>query len=173
MKKIFIILFLFVCLSASAVEKKTNFSEEIFKKAKDSGKTIVFTNGCYDLIHKGHIDLLANAKSKGDKLIVGLNSDRSVKRLKGNNRPILTFDDRLIILDAIKSVDMVVGFDEDTPEELIKGILPNVLVKGGDYSIDKVVGADTVISSGGRVEIIDLIEGKSTSSMIDQILKLK
>ena len=142
-------------------------------KWKDSGKTIVFTNGCYDLIHRGHIDLLANAKSKGDKLIVGLNSDRSVKRLKGNNRPILTFDDRLIILDAIKSVDMVVGFDEDTPEELIKGILPNVLVKGGDYSIDKVVGADTVISSGGRVEIIDLIEGKSTSSMIDQILKLK
>ena len=142
-------------------------------KWKDSGKTIVFTNGCYDLIHKGHIDLLANAKSKGDKLIVGLNSDRSVKRLKGNNRPILTFEDRLIILDAIKSVDMVVGFDDDTPEELIKGILPNVLVKGGDYSIDKVVGADTVISYGGRVEIIDLIEGKSTSSMIDQILKLK
>ena len=142
-------------------------------KWKDSGKTIVFTNGCYDLIHRGHIDLLANAKSKGDKLIVGLNSDRSVKRLKGNNRPILTFDDRLNILDAIKSVDMVVGFDDDTPEELIKGILPNVLVKGGDYSIDKVVGADTVISYGGRVEIIDLIEGKSTSSMIDQILKLK
>ena len=104
-------------------------------KWKDSGKTIVFTNGCYDLIHKGHIDLLANAKSKGDKLIVGLNSDRSVKRLKGNNRPILTFDDRLIILDAIKSVDMVVGFDEDTPEKLIKEILPNVLVKGGDLSL--------------------------------------
>ena len=142
-------------------------------KWKDSGKTIVFTNGCYDLIHRGHIDLLANAKSKGDKLIVGLNSDRSVKRLKGNNRPILTFDDRLIILDAIKSVDMVVGFDEDTPEKLIKGILPNVLVKGGDYSIDKVVGADSVISYGGRVEIIDFIECKSTSSMIYQILKLK
>ena len=142
-------------------------------KWKDSGKTIVFTNGCYDLIHRGHIDLLANAKSKGDKLIVGLNSDRSVKRLKGNNRPILTFDDRLNILDAIKSVDMIVGFDEDTPEKLIKEILPNVLVKGRDYSIDKVVGADTVISYGGRVEIIDLIEGKSTSSMIDQILKLK
>ena len=142
-------------------------------KWKDSEKTIVFTNGCYDLIHRGHIDLLANAKSKGDKLIVGLNSDRSVKRLKGNNRPILTFDDRLNILDAIKSVDMIVGFDEDTPEKLIKEILPNVLVKGGDYSIDKVVGADSVISYGGRVEIIDLIEGKSTSSMIDQILKLK
>ena len=142
-------------------------------KWKDSGKTIVFTNGCYDLIHAGHIDLLANAKNKGDKLIVGLNSDRSVKRLKGHNRPIQTFDDRLIILDSIKSVDMIVGFDEDTPKKLINKILPHVLVKGGDYSIDKVVGADTVISHGGRVVIIDLIECKSTSSILDQILILK
>ena len=142
-------------------------------KWKESGNKIVFTNGCYDLIHKGHIDLLANAKSKGDKLIVGLNSDRSVKRLKGNNRPILTFDDRLIILDAIKSVDMVVGFDEDTPDKIIKELLPDVLVKGGDYSINQIVGADTVIAHGGNVEIIDLIEGKSTSSLINHILKTK
>ena len=141
-------------------------------KWKDSGDTIVFTNGCYDLIHPGHIDLLSKAKSKGDKLIVGLNSDRSVKQLKGNDRPIQNFDDRLIILDAINSVDMVVGFDEDTPEIIIKELLPNVLVKGGDYSINSIVGADIVISNGGTVEVIDLIPGKSTSSLIDQITNL-
>lgn len=142
-------------------------------KWKSSGNKIVFTNGCYDLIHSGHIDLLSNSKSKGDKLIVGLNSDRSVKKLKGDNRPIQNFDDRAIILDAINSVDMVVGFDDDTPDKIIKELLPNILVKGGDYSIDNVVGADTVISHGGSVEIVDLIPDKSTSSLIDQILKLK
>ncbi len=142
-------------------------------KWKSSGNKIVFTNGCYDLIHSGHINLLSNSKSKGDKLIVGLNSDRSVKKLKGNDRPIQNFDDRAIILDAINSVDMVVGFDDDTPDKIIKELLPNILVKGGDYSIDNVVGADTVISHGGSVEIIDLIPDKSTSSLIDQILKLK
>ena len=142
-------------------------------KWKSSGNKIVFTNGCYDLIHSGHIDLLSNSKSKGDKLIVGLNSDRSVKKLKGNDRPIQNFDDRAIILDAINYVDMVVGFDDDTPDKIIKELLPNILVKGGDYSIDNVVGADTVISHGGSVEIIDLIPDKSTSSLIDQILKLK
>ena len=142
-------------------------------KWKDSGNTIVFTNGCYDLMHPGHIDLLSKAKSKGDKLIVGINSDRSVKQLKGNDRPIQNFDDRLIVLDAINSVDMVVGFDEDTPERIIKELLPNVLVKGGDYSINSIVGADIVISHGGTVEIIDLIPGKSTSSLINQIINLK
>ena len=142
-------------------------------KWKSSGNKIVFTNGCYDLIHSGHIDLLSNSKSKGDKLIVGLNSDRSVKILKGNDRPIQNFDDRAIILDAINSVDMVVGFDDDTPDKIIKELLPNILIKGGDYSIDNVVGADTVISHGGSVEIIDLIPDKSTSSLIDKILKLK
>ena len=142
-------------------------------KWKSSGNKIVFTNGCYDLIHSGHINLLSNSKSKGDKLIVGLNSDRSVKKLKGDDRPIQNFDDRAIILDAISSVDMVVGFDDDTPDKIIKELLPNILVKGGDYSIDNVVGADTVISHGGSVEIVDLIPDKSTSSLIDQILKLK
>ena len=142
-------------------------------KWKSSGNKIVFTNGCYDLIHSGHINLLSNSKGKGDKLIVGLNSDRSVKKLKGDDRPIQNFDDRAIILDAINSVDMVVGFDDDTPEKIIKELLPNILVKGGDYSIDNVVGADTVISHGGSVEIVDLIPDKSTSSLIDKILKLK
>ena len=142
-------------------------------KWKDTGNKIVFTNGWYDLIHRGHIDLLTKAKSKGDKLIVGLNSDRSVKQLKGNDRPIQNFEDRLIIINAINCVDMVVGFDEDTPDKIIKRLLPDVLVKGGDYSINSVVGANTVISHGGSVEIIDLIPGKSTSSLIDHIFKLK
>ena len=141
-------------------------------KWKDTGNKIVFTNGCYDLIHRGHIDLLTKAKSKGDKLIVGLNSDRSVKQLKGNDRPIQNFEDRLIIINAINCVDMVVGFDEDTPDKIIKRLLPDVLVKGGDYSINSIVGADIVISNGGTVEVIDLIPGKSTSSLIDQITNL-
>ncbi len=142
-------------------------------KWKDTGNKIVFTNGCYDLVHRGHIDLLTKAKSKGDKLIVGLNSDRSVKQLKGNDRPIQNFEDRLIIINAINCVDMVVGFDEDTPDKIIKRLLPDVLVKGGDYSMNSIVGANTVISHGGSVEIIDLIPGKSTSSLIDHIFKLK
>ncbi len=142
-------------------------------KWKESGNKIVFTNGCYDLIHRGHIDLLSQAKNKGDKLIVGLNTDRSVQQLKGDDRPIQAFDDRVIILNAIKCVDMVVGFDENTPDKIIKELLPDVLVKGGDYSINQIVGADTVIANGGNVEIIDLIEGKSTSSLINHILKTK
>ena len=142
-------------------------------KWKGSGNTIVFTNGCYDLIHRGHIDLLAQARSKGDKLIVGLNSDQSVKKLKGIDRPIQNFDDRAVIIDSIKSVDMVVGFDEETPDKIIKKLLPNVLVKGGDYSLDNIIGADTVISNGGAVEIVDLVPDKSTSSLINQIIQLK
>ena len=142
-------------------------------KWKESGNKIVFTNGCYDLIHRGHIDLLSQAKNKGDKLIVGINTDRSVQQLKGDDRPIQTFDDRVIIINAINCVDMVVGFDEDTPDKIIKELLPDVLVKGGDYSINQIVGADTVIAHGGNVEIIDLIEGISTSSLINHILKTK
>ena len=142
-------------------------------KWKESGNKIVFTNGCYDLIHRGHIDLLSQAKNKGDKLIVGINTDRSVQQLKGDDRPIQTYDDRVIIINAINCVDMVVGFDEDTPDKIIKELLPDVLVKGGDYSINQIVGADTVITHGGSVEIIDLIEGKSTSSLINHILKTK
>ena len=142
-------------------------------KWKESGNKIVFTNGCYDLIHRGHIDLLSQAKNKGDKLIVGINTDRSVQQLKGDDRPIQTYDDRVIIINAINCVDMVVGFDENTPDKIIKELLPDVLVKGGDYSINQIVGADTVIANGGNVEIIDLIEGKSTSSLINHILKTK
>ena len=138
---------------------------------KEAGYIIVFTNGCFDIIHRGHIELLSAAKKKGDRLIVGLNSDQSVKRLKGNDRPLQPVEDRAMILDAIESVDMVVGFEEDTPAEIILHFLPDVLVKGGDYTTDTIVGADTVIANGGTVETIPLIPEKSTTALLDRIIK--
>ena len=138
---------------------------------REAGCTIVFTNGCFDLIHRGHIELLSAAKEKGDRLVVGLNGDQSVKRLKGNNRPLQPVEDRAMILDAIESVDMVVGFEKDTPAEIILDFLPDVLVKGGDYTTDTIVGADTVIANGGIVETIPLIPEKSTTALLDQIIK--
>ena len=140
---------------------------------KEAGCTIVFTNGCFDIIHRGHIELLSAAKEKGDRLVVGLNGDQSVKRLKGNDRPIQPVEDRAMILDAIESVDMVVCFEEDTPAEIILHFLPDVLLKGGDYTTDTIVGADTVIANGGTVETIPLIPKKSTTALLDQINKSK
>ena len=138
---------------------------------KEAGFTIVFTNGCFDIIHRGHIELLSAAKEKGDRLVVGLNGDQSLKRLKGNDRPLQPVEDRAMILDAIESVDMVVGFEKDTPAEIILDFLPDVLVKGGDYTTNTIVGADTVIANGGTVEIIPLIPEKSTTALLDQIIK--
>ena len=138
---------------------------------KEAGCTIVFTNGCFDIIHRGHIELLSAAKEKGDRLVVGLNGDQSVKRLKGNDRPLQPVEDRAMILDAIESVDMVVGFEEDTPAEIILHFLPDILVKGGDYTTNTIVGADTVIANGGTVETIPLIPEKSTTALLDRIIK--
>ena len=138
---------------------------------KELGYTIVFTNGCFDILHRGHIKILFAAKKKGDRLVVGLNGDQSVQRLKGHDRPLQPFDDRAIILDALEVVDMVVGFEEDTPAEIISKILPNILVKGGDYTTNAIVGADTVIANGGTVETIPLVLGKSTTKLVDQIIK--
>ena len=140
---------------------------------KELGYTIVFTNGCFDILHRGHIKILFAAKKKGDRLVVGLNGDQSVQRLKGHDRPLQPFDDRAIILDALEVVDMVVGFEEDTPAEIISKILPNILVKGGDYTTNTIVGADTVIANGGTVETIPLVLGKSTTKLVDQIIKSK
>ena len=140
---------------------------------KEAGFTIVFTNGCFDILHRGHIELLSAAKEKGDCLIVGLNGDQSVKRLKGNDRPLQPFKDRATILDALEAVDMVVKFEEDTPEKIISKLLPNILVKGGDYTINIIVGADTVIANGGTVETIPLIPEKSTTALLDRIIKSK
>ena len=129
---------------------------------------IVFTNGCFDILHPGHIHILDQAKSYGDRLIVGLNSDESIKRLKGPTRPKVSQKDRLRILSSIKFVDYVVLFEEDTPLKLIKKIKPNFLVKGGDYNSDDIVGAEFVENNGGQIKIVKLLEGHSSSSLIDK-----
>ena len=128
---------------------------------------IVFTNGCFDLLHKGHIDLLNKANTYGDILIVGLNSDSSVKKLKGEERPIENESIRSQKLLNLQSVDYVIIFDSDTPQDLVQSIMPDVLVKGGDYNSNNIVGAKEVISNGGRVEIVPLTDGYSTSSIIE------
>ncbi len=145
----------------------------ILEKLRTEGKIIVFTNGCFDIIHVGHIKLLFEAKKQGDILIVGINDDDSVRRLKGKDRPILPLFARQIILASIEAVDYVVPFSEDTPENLIKEIEPNVLVKGEDWAEDKIVGADFVKSKGGKIVRIKLVEGFSTSNIIKTIRDMK
>jgi rfaE bifunctional protein nucleotidyltransferase chain/domain len=135
-------------------------------------KKIVFTNGCFDIIHPGHITLLAQAADLGDVLIVGLNSDKSIKAIKGDKRPINNQDYRSIMLAAMKYVDMVVLFDETTPENLIKHIKPDILVKGSDYDKMNIVGADFVKSYGGLIKTIDILPGYSTSSIIEKLKSL-
>ena len=131
-------------------------------------KKIVFTNGCFDILHPGHIHILDQAKSYGDILIVGLNSDNSIKRLKGPSRPKVSQEDRLKILSSIKFVDYVVLFEEETPLKLIEKIKPNFLVKGGDYILEDIIGREFVENNGGQVKIIKLLEGHSSSSLIDK-----
>ncbi len=142
---------------------------DLSTELKSSGQTIVFTNGCFDLLHRGHIHVLSEARTLGDVLFVGLNSDDSVRRLKGPARPIQRLDEREIILTALRVVDFVVPFEEDTPLNLIELILPDVLVKGGDYIVDTVIGADVVMAGGGRVEIVKLLPGYSTSSLLGNL----
>lgn len=133
------------------------------------GKKVVFTNGCFDILHAGHITYLAEAKKLGDILVVGVNSDASVKRLKGEERPVNNVSDRALLLSALESVDYVIPFEEDTPLELIKEVRPDVLVKGGDYSIDNIVGADIVASYGGITTTIPLVPDKSTTGIINRL----
>jgi len=133
---------------------------------------IVFTNGCFDILHPGHIDLLTRARRLGTKLIVGINSDESVKAIKGWNRPFLSQTERKAILEGLKAVDEVRIFDENTPENLVKEIKPDVLVKGGDYTVDQIVGAKEVTSWGGKVIINPIVQGFSTSSIINKIQNL-
>ncbi len=144
------------------------FKEQFFEWRKDNLK-IVFTNGCFDLLHRGHVEYLAKAKSYGDVLIIGLNSDNSVKKLKGKSRPFVHEQDRGFILAGLKSVDAVVVFEEETPYSLISKIVPDVLVKGGDYSLEEVVGKNIVEENGGKVVTITFIEGNSSSSLIEKI----
>ena len=138
---------------------------------KESGEKIVFTNGCFDILHSGHIYLLREAKNLGDRLLIGLNSNQSVQNLKGPVRPFNPEDTRATVLESLSMVDGVTIFQEDTPYELVKKIIPHVLVKGGDYSIENVVGADTVRASGGKVVLIPILKGYSTSDIITRIRK--
>ena len=144
---------------------------DIIKKIKAERKKIVFTNGCFDLLHVGHIRYLSQAKKLGDFLIIGLNSDRSVKKLKGKDRPINSFEDRATLLSALNSVDLVIKFEEQTPENLIKDIVPDVLVKGGDYNIEDIVGYQIVIQNGGKVKTLSFYDGYSSTNYIDKINK--
>lgn len=144
---------------------------EILEKVRGK-KKIVFTNGCFDILHAGHADYLNKAKSLGDILVVGINSDASVRRIKGEKRPILPQQMRAYLLDSLKPVDYVVIFEEDTPLELIKAIKPDVLVKGADWDLERIVGADFVLSYGGRVERIPFSFDISTSKIIERVLDL-
>jgi D-beta-D-heptose 7-phosphate kinase/D-beta-D-heptose 1-phosphate adenosyltransferase len=141
----------------------------IAAQARQTGKSIVFTNGCFDLLHRGHLHVLQQAKASGDLLIVGINSDRSVKSIKGPTRPILSEMDRVELIAAMEMVDYVVLFDEPDPYQLIAAIKPSVLAKGGDWSAGRIIGADIVERDGGRVTVIPYLEGYSTTEMIERI----
>lgn len=136
---------------------------------KDSGDEVVFTNGCFDLLHLGHIDYLEKAKAKGDRLVVGVNTDESVRKLKGEGRPINDEYARVRILSSLSFVDLVVLFEENTPLALIKLTLPDILVKGMDYDVSNIIGADLVVEHGGKVETIELVTGYSTTGIIEKI----
>ena len=137
-----------------------------------TGKKIVFTNGCFDILHHGHIDYLARAASLGNRLVIGLNTDASVRKLKGEERPLNQEQDRAFQLAALLFVDAVCFFEEETPAELIQVVRPDILVKGGDYKPEQIVGADFVQSYGGSVEVIPFVQGYSTTGLIDRIKKL-
>lgn len=146
--------------------------EEFLKiriRIKKEGKKLVFTNGCFDIIHRGHVDYLNRAKELGDYLVVALNSDNSVRRLKGENRPINKLEDRAFVVSNLKAVDFVVSFEEDTPFEIISAIVPDVLVKGGDWNIDNIVGKDIVEANGGKVYSLPYVENYSTSSIVNKM----
>lgn len=135
-------------------------------------KTISFTNGCFDILHEGHIASLSEAAKEGDVLVVGVNSDASTKRLKGNERPVNNENSRALLLASLEIVDAVTIFEEDTPLELITAIMPDVIVKGGDYTMDQMIGAKEVMSKGGRVVINPILQGFSTTRIIDKIKTL-
>lgn len=138
-----------------------------------NGEKLVFTNGCFDLLHKGHVDYLYRASMLGDRMIIGVNTDQSVSRIKGPARPIQDQSSRALLLAGFFFVDAIILFDEDTPLELIRTLKPDVLVKGKDYQAADIVGADLVLQNGGRVETLDFIEGYSTSAIIRKILSEK
>ena len=144
---------------------------EIRKNLKAENKTVVFTNGCFDIIHAGHVDYLTKSKALGDILIVGVNSDFSVRKIKGEKRPILSERERAYIISNIKPVDYVTLFDEDTPGKLIETLVPDILVKGADWAIENIVGRDIVVANGGEVKTIEFVNDQSTSKIIKTVLE--
>ena len=136
---------------------------------KMAGKKVVFTNGCFDIIHRGHIEVLARTADLGDKLVIGLNSDQSIQKLKGKDRPVIDEQSRAILLAALSFVDAIVLFSEDTPLKLISALLPDVLAKGGDYEMETIVGYEIVQENGGKVELVPFVDGFSSTIIIDKI----
>ena len=152
-----------ICSLEEAISKL-----ERWKKNLD---TIVFTNGCFDIVHAGHITMLANASDLGDRMIVGLNSDRSITKLKGKERPVLDEASRSLLLSSFKFIDLIILFDDLTPKKLIDNLCPDILVKGGDYNKFDIVGSQFVLENGGSVEVIDLLPGFSTTKIINERMK--
>lgn len=147
---------------------RANGLDRLKRRRKEKCK-IVFTNGCFDILHSGHVSYLREAKRLGDVLVIGVNGDASVKRLKGEGRPVNTLADRVALLSALEDVDYVIPFEEDTPLELIREIMPDVLVKGGDYQVENIVGAREVIGNGGKVQVLSFVQGKSTTGIIERM----
>jgi len=141
------------------------------KRIKNEGKRVVFTNGCFDILHRGHVEYLRKAKALGDVLVVGVNTDSSVRRIKGPDRPVIDESDRAFVLAALASVDYVCLFNEDTPYELIRALVPDMLVKGADWAIEKVVGRDIVEAAGGSVQTIEFLPDRSTTGILERIRK--
>jgi len=141
------------------------------KRLKEEKKKVVFTNGCFDVLHAGHVDYLNKAKASGDVLIIGLNSDASVKRIKGDKRPIVCQKERAFILSNLKAVDYVTLFEEDTPQEIISELIPDILIKGADWAVDKIVGRDVVEANGGEVKTISFVTDQSTTNIIQTIIE--
>ncbi|MCX7798396.1 MAG: D-glycero-beta-D-manno-heptose 1-phosphate adenylyltransferase [Melioribacter sp.] len=144
---------------------------QIRNQLKNQNKIVVFTNGCFDILHAGHVDYLNKAKALGDVLIVAINSDASVKKIKGDKRPIVPQNERAFIISNLKAVDFVTIFEEETPYEIIKKLIPDVLVKGADWPKEKIVGSDIVEASGGKVETIEFVNFQSTTNIINTILE--
>jgi rfaE bifunctional protein nucleotidyltransferase chain/domain len=147
-----------------------NELKNLWPEARPGLKRIVFTNGCFDILHAGHVAYLEEARALGDFLVLGLNSDHSISSIKGPTRPIIPFEQRALMLSGLRAVNLVVGFDEETPARLIEFIDPHILVKGGDWSVEEMVGSEFVLSRGGRVQSLQFKTGISTSSIIEKII---
>jgi D-beta-D-heptose 7-phosphate kinase/D-beta-D-heptose 1-phosphate adenosyltransferase len=157
-------------LSGTKIISITSLKRKI-RRLKQDGKRIVFTNGCFDILHYGHVKYLQDARSKGDCLVVAVNSDSSIKKIKAKNRPVIAQGDRLKTVAALASVDFVVLFNQDNPLRLIKALKPDILIKGADWSKQKIIGADFVESYGGKVLTVKLVKGRSTSALIEKIVR--